>query len=68
MAAIGRTATGEKTQEGQRPIKAWNKRVSGHIDNKMCSFQEAIRELEKEAQSKPLEECEWLRMDALRSQ
>ena len=34
----------------------------------MSTFQEAIRKLDKEAQSKPLEECDWIRMDALRSQ
>jgi len=52
----------------KKPIKAWNKGVSGHIDSKLCSYQEAIRKLDKEAQSRTLDECDWVRMDALQSQ
>ena len=52
----------------KKPLKAWNKGVFGLIDSKLCLFQEAIRKLDKEAQSRSLDECEWIRLDALRAQ
>ena len=50
------------------PIKAWNKGVFGNIDSKLCLYKEAIRKLDEEAQKRNLDECEWARLDALRSQ
>ena len=50
------------------PLREWNRNIFGHIDNKISSYQMALSMLEKEAQSKTLEENDWLRMDALRTQ
>jgi len=59
---------GKKLQLMKHPIKAWNKQVFGHIDHKLRVLQDAIAKLEKEAQNRQLEEHEWSRMDALKSQ
>ena len=50
------------------PIREWNKNNFGHIESKISSYQIALSTLEKEAQSRVLEDHEWIRMDALRSQ
>ena len=57
-----------KLKQIKKPLRVWNKDVFGHIDLKISRFQEAIRELDKEAQSRSLIESEWCRLDALRTQ
>jgi len=50
------------------PLRDWNRNIFGHIVKKIRSFQDALSKLEAAAQIKALEEEDWLRMDALRTQ
>jgi len=50
------------------PLKVWNREVFGHIETKVRAFQTAIQELEDKAQTSELEESDFCRLEALRSQ
>ena len=50
------------------PLKVWNKEVFGHIDSKITLFQKSLQELEDKGQECELEESEWCRMEALKTQ
>ena len=52
----------------KKPLKEWNRRVFGHIEQNICKFQAAMDKLESAAQIRELQEDEWSRLDALRTQ
>ena len=58
----------KKLKHIKGPLKAWNRDNFGHIHTKITSYQLALSTLEKEAQSRILEDHEWLRMDAMKTQ
>jgi len=58
----------EKLKLIKGPLKSWNKKVFGHIDNRISTFQAAIKVLEDKAQEGFLQESDNCRLEALSSQ
>ena len=52
----------------KKPLKKWNREVFSHIDQKIAAYQLEMQKLDQKAQTTELQECEWLRRNAIQSQ
>jgi len=52
----------------KKPLKEWNRKTFGHIEQNIDKFQKEMDKMESEAQVRELQEEEWSRLDALRTQ
>jgi len=52
----------------KKPLKEWNRNTFGHIEQNINKFQREMDKIEREAQVRELQEEEWSRLDALRTQ
>jgi len=52
----------------KKPLKDWNRKSFGHIEQNIGKFQKEIDKLESVAQDRELQEEEWSRLEALRTQ